>query len=178
MKATSSGKSKYLPFTSIVQMAKDSQKPKRGMANKTVMWASQRSDGELPTSDYADHRVAARTSEIRRSREFRNRSRFGSPPPSSDQRTQTRRQLKPAVKEARAILPSGSDDDQPRARGKSTSPRCSHCWIPGHVRDECWRALKLCLICGKGHSMDDCPRYNPRHRSNSRKRDAPSQHLN
>ena len=36
---------------------------------------------------------------------------------------------------------------------------CSFCQLSGHVRAECWRAKKLCLICGSSdHRAKLCPR--------------------
>lgn len=48
------------------------------------------------------------------------------------------------------------------------SGSCSYCNRPNHSRDECWRAARLCLICGKRHSMENCPKFNPNYKSNSR----------
>lgn len=48
---------------------------------------------------------------------------------------------------------------------------CSHCGNPNHSLSDCWRALKLCLICGKNHDMSDCPRYDPHYRTNSSTRE-------
>ena len=42
---------------------------------------------------------------------------------------------------------------------------CHFCKRPGHIRRECWRASKLCLICGENHHIEKCPRYKPNYRS-------------
>lgn len=35
-------------------------------------------------------------------------------------------------------------------------------------KSQCWRANNMCLICGKDHLMNDCPRYNPNYKKNER----------
>lgn len=44
---------------------------------------------------------------------------------------------------------------------------CGYCKRPNHRTRDCWRASKLCLICGQDHLLESCPRYNPHHRSGS-----------
>lgn len=161
LKASTSGKTKYLAFNNMVQMAKDLQKKKLGTAGKTVLWASHLSDGEsqLPSEEQKKHR----------SREFYQRR----PQPNDDrppaQHNRQRQRNVPSVE------PSGLDtgDNAP------TSPvRCTFCKWPGHSRRECWRILKLCLICGRDHPMESCPKYNPQHRSRSQGRSASRRPLN
>lgn len=38
--------------------------------------------------------------------------------------------------------------------------KCSFCGRLYHTVDNCWRALKLCLICGGKHEMKECPKHN------------------
>jgi len=45
---------------------------------------------------------------------------------------------------------------------------CSYCGKKNHVPENCWLAMKACLICGEGHPMVDCPRYSA-NRENQRK---------
>jgi hypothetical protein len=51
---------------------------------------------------------------------------------------------------------------------------CFYCKRKGHLRKDCWRASKSCLICGKDHHMEKCSRYQPNFRKNSIK----NPHLN
>lgn len=44
---------------------------------------------------------------------------------------------------------------------------CGYCKRLYHTTRECWRAAKLCLICGNAHNLTDCPRYNPQHKAPS-----------
>lgn len=39
---------------------------------------------------------------------------------------------------------------------------CSYCNLRNHTREECWRAARLCLICGGKHSLKSCPKYVPK----------------
>ena len=48
--------------------------------------------------------------------------------------------------------------------------KCSYCDRVGHEKAECWRAAKLCLICGGDHFIEKCPKYDPRRRSMSQRR--------
>ena len=48
-----------------------------------------------------------------------------------------------------------------RTSSRSSGKTCYYCNKPGHIKKECWRASKLCLICGKDHKMVDCIKYNP-----------------
>ena len=51
-------------------------------------------------------------------------------------------------------------------RGTSTGSRaqCHYCKRAGHIKAECWRIKKACLICGAGHAMQDCDKYNPNYK--------------
>ena len=46
---------------------------------------------------------------------------------------------------------------------------CHFCKRPGHIRKECWRASKLCLICGENNHIEKCPRYKPNYHSATHK---------
>ena len=43
--------------------------------------------------------------------------------------------------------------------------RCHFCNKMGHMQKDCWRKTKSCLICGKDHLMNQCPKYDPRYKS-------------
>ena len=51
-----------------------------------------------------------------------------------------------------------------RTSNQTSTFTCNYCKKPGHIRRDCWRASKSCLICGGNHEMAACPRYDPNHR--------------
>ena len=55
-------------------------------------------------------------------------------------------------------------------RSSSRDIQCFFCRKFGHTKSECWKAAKLCLICGGKHQMEECPRYDKDYRSKSRPR--------
>jgi len=57
-----------------------------------------------------------------------------------------------------------------RSRSTNRNIICNYCKRKGHIRRECWRAAKACLICGEKHSMESCPNYDPDYRSRSKSR--------
>lgn len=122
LKATSGGKRKYLPFSSLVDLAKDLHRSSASVRPKTVMWTSQ-------TQDKSDHKDRSVSSYF------------------------------------------GSGDKAIKTSPERDSSRCSHCKRRGHAVANCWRKLGSCLVCGKqDHQIEDCPRYNPRHRFRSQSR--------
>ena len=38
---------------------------------------------------------------------------------------------------------------------------CTYCKKKYHRREDCWRRSRSCLICGRDHSMQQCPRFDP-----------------
>jgi hypothetical protein len=57
---------------------------------------------------------------------------------------------------------------QAQPRNFGTSDKCCHyCQNPNHLLKDCWKASKLCLICGKDHHLRQCSRYNPNYRPRS-----------
>jgi hypothetical protein len=58
---------------------------------------------------------------------------------------------------SRIITREGLDDQ---------TPFCSYCKRKNHCKRDCWRASRSCLICGREHSMKNCPKYNPNHKKN------------
>jgi hypothetical protein len=48
------------------------------------------------------------------------------------------------------------------------TPFCSYCKRRNHWKRDCWRASRSCLICGKEHFMNNCPKYNPNHRNDEK----------
>jgi hypothetical protein len=51
--------------------------------------------------------------------------------------------------------------------GRTTDKRCYYCKRTGHVRKDCWRASKSCLICGNDHHMEKCPKYKQNYKKQS-----------
>ena len=56
------------------------------------------------------------------------------------------------------------------SRSSSSSSLCHHCKRKGHKISECWRKTGSCLICGRNHQIEDCPKFDPEHRSRSKSR--------
>ena len=48
-------------------------------------------------------------------------------------------------------------------------PGCSYCKKGNHERENCWRASKSCLICGRDHMIERCPRFDPNYNSGRNK---------
>ena len=174
LKATTNGKSKYLSFSVITQMAKDLQR--EGSRHKTVMWASElRVDCQQPSSVACDSEGSATNSPIK-SREFRSRQR------SSRRPNEYSTVLNDDYPRPPTNIDNGSQPERTRQNTNSNGPlRCSYCQNTNHRTPECWRASKLCLICGKGHFIEDCPKFDPNYRSRSKSRSRnfrPSSSLN
>jgi hypothetical protein len=159
LKISSGGSTKYLPFSSLVEVAMDLQTETGSVAAKTVMWASQ------PSVAYQSH--------------FQ--------PPNVDTRPQSRRQPQErglsrpgfcSQQEAFDDYCTARHDDSQVGTLGNKSIRCTHCRIPGHHRDECWRRSGSCLICGRSHFIESCPKYDPSYRSRSRTQASPARHLN
>ena len=144
-KATSRGKDKYLPFSVIAEMAKDIQasQPKPN----TVMWTT-KPDNNSET-DY-EHEVTS------------------VPKP---QRMMNKTYSKSKTRDDKAPFPRNNGNERKSSSGHpgSSDLMCFYCKRTGHVRKNCWREARLCLICGQDHPLTECPKYNPsRHRSRSR----------
>ena len=73
-----------------------------------------------------------------------------------------RQAFRPPVNRYSSPSPYSSSRQRPASAPRSRTS--NYCKRPGHVSANCWRAAKLCLICGGDHSMEMCPQYNPRHR--------------
>lgn len=132
-------KNSTLSFSQIVRLAKKVQKNKSPNA---IMWTAattveraQKSDAGTPQSQTLGGPPAAQ-----------GRSLSGSDAQGTFQ--------------ARAGGSTSSSRVADRQSG-SSSTNCSYCGRENHSREECWRASKSCLICGRGHNMVHCPRYNP-----------------
>ena len=117
-KATTRGKSKYLPFSAITELARELQvsQPKQA----SVMWTT-----SLPEKNEVNERIFKPTNRNNANRE-------------------TVSPRKPS---------------QHRNNGQDSN--CTYCKKDGHTRKDCWREGNLCLICGQGHHIEKCPKYNP-----------------
>lgn len=52
--------------------------------------------------------------------------------------------------------------NSPEKRFRRSSTFCNYCKKKNHTMNNCWRAKRVCLICGGNHVMKDCPKFNPR----------------
>jgi hypothetical protein len=182
VKITSGGKQKHLPFSGLVELAKDMQEA--GLARKSIMWASQPASGSSVTRDYGNSR---QNEQPMASREFRPSRRQSDQGTSRNKVSVSRKENENYSKKdssnlinKKAIPYSPKKNQDRRAAGGHNqsqssdggSPadisRCSYCGKPGHFKRDCWRFLRVCLICGKSHSMEDCPKFDPSYRNRSR----------
>ena len=135
MKATSKGKEKHLNFSAMRRLATDLQKKQKSRdLTNRTVMWANQEQDGFASCEV--------TGKNKFGREFRSRNRSLPPPrsPINRQRSQVRR-------------------DE-----KQSQVRCSYCENPNHVRRDCWRANKQCLICGADHMMTQCPRYDPQYK--------------
>ena len=130
------GSHKYLPFTSVMRMAKDLQNS--GVKPRTVMWTSSSNSQQNLNRD---KQVNSRTYTSRKHQQS---------PPHSPRR-------------------APSTQNRPFTNG------CAYCHRPNHSAANCWRAAKLCLICGGNHRIENCDKYDPNFQSRSQSRQSKSQ---
>lgn len=179
LEPTSSGKTQYLTFNRIVRMAKTMKKNSQHPVQKVVMWASDPPTQALPPCDggFAGHRPSP-PREVHRSREFHARR----PEKKTFSQSNEEKVQHQPVRQQRVGSRTTTSFDRNSNNNESTSAtspvRCLFCKLPGHLRRNCRRANKLCLICGKDHLIEQCPRYNPQHESRSRSRDSSVSALN
>jgi hypothetical protein len=151
LRASSNVKSKYLTFSGLMEMAKDLQDRSKTSRTKTIMWASQ-----PPAAVSRESEKSLKVPSVR-PREYR--------PQQKMQRTPER-----------SVNSTNSEDQGQTPRRQQSSGHsgkrspCAYCRRPGHHVRECWRASKSCLICGGGHFIEDCPRYDSNYRSRSQPR--------
>jgi hypothetical protein len=150
LKATSGGKRKYLKFSAIMTMAKDLQEeiPRQ----HSVMWSDQVIAKQTPQVNHDQHHQAPSPT---RGRQFRSRT-FSGPRGHGQSHFQ----------------PRNERFDRQQQRGSREVSRenlsnrgryCSLCGKQNHAEENCWRANNRCVICGEGHLMRDCPRYDPQY---------------
>ena len=145
-----SGKKKSLPFSTLVQIAKDLQQSE--IKPKSIMWAS-----DVPEKFNKNEREEEASQPLNHTREFRNR-RWSNDKPST-----VRQRVQPL--HDKMYRNSRSEN-----YGSPNGVECTYCKRKGHLVENCWRASGLCLICGGNHFIEECSRYNPQYRSPSRGR--------
>lgn len=173
LRATTGGKQKYLPFSGIVQLAKDLQK--ESVKPKTVMWATQLSGGpEISKSEVSNHFSHQRpynnnngNNTTTNTREYWSHSK-----PSSFY-TQDRNNNQKLFYNANHKQQPQQENQQVKYQSPegSHTPKkavaCAYCKNPNHQVQDCWKASRSCLICGKKHLMEKCPKFDPQYRSRS-----------
>jgi hypothetical protein len=149
LKATSTSGRKRLSFDSLLQMARDLQQEQP----KSVMWSGQK-QSVLSNVENVAKAVA----------------------PPSFTRTQVYSStclLPQNGKEGETRQPTSSFTSQWQS-GKATLNSkgvCSYCKNQNHSRIDCWKASKSCLICGKDHHIEQCPKYDPNYRTKSKSKE-------
>ena len=157
IKISSGGKTKSLPFSSLIELATDMRHKDSSVRPKAVMWASAPPDvyhSNAVQSSSPDPRYQHQESGSRRGPTFENQQ------------------------EAFDYYESRQGNRSGDFKRGTGTPRCTHCRIPGHHRDECWRRSGSCLICGKSHFIESCPKYDSRYRSRSQSRGRDARPLN
>ena len=155
LRAASNGKKKNLTFDGLVDIARDLQ----GAVRKTrsVFWASNPNrisyfHPEMVKPSFSKGPASNESNGFLRTREALHERGF-------DKETRSR---------------EINRQSQGKLRHPSRNVECNYCKKKGHIRRECWRATGACLICGKNHRMEQCPKYNPQYsgRSKSRPRES------
>lgn len=185
LKATTNSKKKRMSFNSIMEMARDIQKSRD--KNRSVMWiAGKLPDGSSPSSVSNENGIRSKpadrqpyefhrsTSSSRNSPDQRN---FVSAVPGEHRPryTQHGHQSREFHRSA-SFSRSSPSDQRDYSHSQPQTGNCSYCRMANHSRENCWKASRSCLICGDKHHMEDCPRFDRNHRSQSRNRDG--DHLN
>jgi hypothetical protein len=160
VKISSAGKAKYLPFSSLVEIARDMQMTGPSVRPKTVMWASQPPEKFYQT----DIRTKSKDSSPQQHAWQQD---IGSPRPKFG-----------SQQEGFSYYESRNKTNSTGVRRGGGPQRCTHCHIPGHHTDECWRKLGSCLICGMSHFIENYPKYDPQYRSRSQSRGPAPRPLN
>ena len=178
-------KTKYMTFDRIIEMAKEIQKSTK--KTKTVMFSNKNSASPLLYHDSRDdHSVPPASSREQQEwgQNFRHQGRreLDSDYPPRQQRQHwlhpdkgrdeqlydhqqqqhhRPRQLSDGGRQFRSRSLSRSRPEGNSQRGVA----CNYCKKTGHIAKNCWRASKSCLICGKDHYLERCPRFDPNYNS-------------
>lgn len=147
-------KTKRLPFSSVIDMARDIQK--RMKVKSTSVMLARDGSQQRYSGDNSSYQQQQQQGAPRRARQFSNsRHRYNSKSNNNKNDSQGEKNQS----EAKASSDQNND------------VACSWCGLTTHKRPDCWRARKLCLICGKQHLITDCPKYKPDYRGRSQSRD-------
>ena len=153
----SSGSNKHLPFSAIMNMAKDLQE--KTEKTKTVMWASSLNE-PTPTTPLP---AASKT--------FVNSNHYSRE--EDGEKKNFNKKFSKLTKNDHSPNSSYGSNRNQRSSERSPSQNdvyCRFCKRYNHSFSECWRRAKRCLICGGQHHIEDCSKYDKNHRSKSRPR--------
>lgn len=137
---------KHITFTKMVEMARNIQK--QFPPTKQIIWSAQQSRVG-PAQDVANH-----------------------PQHRSGQSAPTHRYLPPSNQSGK-FQPSQrvtyyssnyQSSSQPRQSRSPNPIFCNYCKRANHTLQHCWRAAKLCLICGQNHHLEKCHKFDPNYR--------------
>lgn len=137
LRATTNSRNKYMQFTNIMQMAKELQLEDK--QSKTVMWTHnpQNSQQFFSHNNSQDSHNHQQWYNNKQSHQQNGQSTYAKP------RSQS------AMREYR------------NSNTTRDVAGCTYCKKPNHLKKDCWRASNSCLICGKNHHLEQCPRFDP-----------------
>ena len=133
LEATSSNHRKHLPFKKIIKIAEDMQKETKEKM-QTIMWSSS----------------IAEKNPVRSQEFFKGRH-------VPVQNYQPKTNYKPDSMNRETGNSTQNQSRSPRRNG----PWCNYCQSNNHWKQNCWKASGRCLLCGKQHQIEQCPRYDP-----------------
>jgi hypothetical protein len=146
LRVTSGGKTKCMNLTNLMLMANELQRERP----KSIMWSSNTESGVRD-----QHSQTLVFSGARRSTSQLCSSR-------NEVKTSSGKDQRDHNSTPQQKLPSSGRTVKP------TSSPCTYCKNPNHHRKVCWKAAKLCLICGGKHHIEYCQKYDPGYRSRSK----------
>ena len=154
LRAASGGKKKHLAFDVLVDIARDLQGAIK--KTRTVFWSSNPYHGTPFHQDMVKPEISKGTTINEGCHLSRTKDALHS---SSGRDFDKERRSREMFRHSVGKL-----------RYPSRNVECNYCKRKGHIRRECWRAAGACLICGKSHQMEQCPKYNPNYSARSKSR--------
>jgi len=167
LRAVTGRRQKHFPFSTLIEEACELQQELPQL--RTALYTSHQQSNLQPKSSNFQTRY-----QPVQSREFRPQSLTPNARPLDKKNPRPNNQS-PSSSQHFKSLPNNIQSssqrqlfNQAQPRNFGTSGRCCHyCQNPNHLLKDCWKASKLCLICGKDHHLRQCPRYNPNYRPRS-----------
>ena len=147
IKVTTDGHKRHIPFSAIVQLAKELQIEYK---TKAVMWTAPPMQQHQFVERRQSHQPQDHNEARFQPREFYSkRSQYPHMPPRYREQSLDSQSIGPRTEFRRQSL----DGEM----------FCTYCKRPNHTKEECWRRANSCLICGHAHFIESCPRYDPQY---------------